>query len=66
MIDIPNKTDPDHERPHRKQAGIVEIFEDDAGQETGDSRDLHLFVVEMDDGTIEHLRWQDLRLASDP
>lgn len=66
MVDIPDKADPDHERLHRKQGGIVEIFEDDAGQETGDSRDSHLFVVEMDDGTIEHLRWRDLRPASDP
>ena len=34
-IDIPDKDDPDYERLHRKHGTIVEIFEDDAGQETG-------------------------------
>ena len=66
IVDIPDKDDPDYERLHRKQGGVVEIFEDDADQETGDSRDSHLFDVEFDDGTIEHLRWRDLRPASDP
>jgi len=65
-IDIPDKDDPDYERLHRKHGTIVEIFEDDAGQETGDSRDSHLFSVEIGDGTTEHLRWRDLRPASDP
>ncbi|USZ70037.1 hypothetical protein NGM10_17725 (plasmid) [Halorussus salilacus] len=65
-VDIPDEADPDHERLHRKYGTIVEIFEDDAGQETGDPRDSHLFSVEIDEGTIEHLRWRDLRPASDP
>ena len=64
-VDIPDKDDPDHERLHRKHGTIVEIFEDDAGQETGDSRDSHLYSVEIN-GTTEHLRWRDLRPASDP
>lgn len=64
-IDIPNKDDPDHERLHRKHGTIVEIFEDDADQETGDPRDSYLFSVETDDGTIEDLRWRDLRPVSD-
>jgi hypothetical protein len=63
-VDIPDEDDPDHEQLHRKRGTIVEIFEDDAGQETGDPRDSHLFGVEIDDGTIEHLRWRDLRPAS--
>jgi hypothetical protein len=64
-IDIPNEDDPDHERLHRKQGTIVEILEDDAGKETGDQRDSHLFAVDIDEDTIEHLRWRDLRPASD-
>ena len=46
-IDIPNEGDPDHERLHRKQGTIVEILEDDAGKETGDQRDSHLFAVDI-------------------
>lgn len=65
FVDIPDGDDPDHERLHRKNGTIVEIFEDDAGQETGDPRDSHLFSVEIDEGTIEHLRWRDLRPAPD-
>nr|WP_079980348.1 hypothetical protein [Halorhabdus tiamatea] len=64
-IDIPDEGDPDHERLHRKHGTIVKIIEDDADQETGDPRDSHLFCVEIDDSTIEHLRWRDLRPASD-
>jgi hypothetical protein len=64
-VDIPNKNDPDYERLHRKQGTIIEILEDDADKETGDNRDSHLFSVDIDEGTIEHLRWRDLRPASD-
>ena len=64
-IDIPDKNDPDYERLHRKRGTIVEIFEDDAGQETGDPRDSYLFTVEIDDGEVEHLRWRDPRPATD-
>lgn len=64
-IDIPDKDDPDYERLHRKYGTVVEVFEDDAGQETGDLRDSHLFTVEVDDGEVEHLRWRDLRPVSD-
>ena len=64
-VDIPDETDPDHERLHRQHGPIVEILEDDAGQETGDPRDSYLFSVELDNGTREHLRWRDLRPVSD-
>lgn len=63
-VDIPDADDPDHDRLHRKHGTIVEIVEDDAARQTGDSRDSYLFSVEIDDGTIEHLRWRDLRPAS--
>jgi hypothetical protein len=65
QVDIPDKADHDHERLHRKQGTIVEIFEDNAGQETGDPRNSYLFSVEIDNGTTEHLRWRDLRPAPD-
>lgn len=64
-IDIPDENDIDHERLHGKHGKIVKIFEDDAGEETGDPRDSYLFSVKIDSGTIEHLRWRDLRPASD-
>jgi len=64
-VDIPDKSDPDHERLHRKRGTVVDILEDDAGQETGDSRDSHLFEVELEKGDSEHLRWRDLRPVED-
>jgi hypothetical protein len=64
-VDIPDETDPDHERLHRKHGTIVEILEDDAGEETGDPRDSYLFIVDLDNGTLEHLRWRDLRPVPD-
>jgi hypothetical protein len=62
-IDIPDETDPDHDDWHGVHGVVVDIIEDDAGQETGDSRDSHLFGVETSDGEIIHLRWRDLRPA---
>jgi hypothetical protein len=64
-IDIPDETDPDHERLHRNHGTVAEVLEDDAGQETGDPRDSYLYTVELDNGTLEHLRWRDLRPAPD-
>lgn len=62
-IDIPDQTDPDHDRLHGRDGKIVQILEDDAGEETGDQRDSHLFSVELEDGTVEDLRWRELRPA---
>ena len=64
-IDIPDSTDPDHERLHRHEGTVTDIIKDDADKETGDVRDSYLFSVKIDDGVIEHLRWRDLRPASD-
>lgn len=64
-IDIPDREDPDHSRLHRKIGMIVEVFEDDAGSETGDPRDSYLFRVDTGDGNTENLRWRDLRPAED-
>lgn len=62
-IDIPEETDLDHDRLHGRRGRVVDILEDDAGQETGDQRDSHLFSVEFEDGIVEDLRWRDLRPA---
>lgn len=62
-IDIPEQTDPDHGRLHGRCGKVVDILEDDAGQETSDQRDSHLFNVELEDGTVADLRWRDLRPA---
>ena len=64
-IDIPDSEDPDHSRLHRKAGRVVEVFEDDAGTETGDPRDSYLFRIETGDGNAENLRWRDLRPVAD-
>lgn len=60
-IDIPDETDVDHDQLHGLHGTIVDIIEDDAGQETGDPRDSYIFCVETTDGDVVHLRWRDLR-----
>lgn len=63
-VDIPDKSDPDYEQFHGHHGEVVEIIEDDAGLETGDVRDSHLFGIEFGDGTVHHFRWRDLRPVS--
>lgn len=41
-IDIPDASDPDFERLHGRTGTVVEVFDDDAGDETGDPRDSSL------------------------
>ena len=60
-IDIPDETDPDYNRLHGRQGGIIAILEDDAGAVTGDDRDAVLYRVQLDDGTKTDVRWRDLR-----
>lgn len=62
-IDIPDESDPDHDRLHGLQGTVLEVLEDDAQAETGDPRDSHIFIVETEDGDLTHLRWRDLRPA---
>jgi ribosomal protein L21E len=62
-VDIPDQSDPDHERLHGVHGTIVEIIEDDAGQETGDQRDSHIFILETEEDYLAHLRWRDIRPA---
>ena len=60
-VDIPDQSDPDHDRLHGLHGTVVEVIEDDADRETGDPRDSHIFCVEIDERTVAHLRWRDLR-----
>ena len=60
-IDIPDETDPDHQQFHGAHGDIVDIFEDDAGETTGDPRDSAIFSVKLDRGCVEEFRWRDLR-----
>ncbi|WP_225935442.1 hypothetical protein ACODNH_01350 (plasmid) [Haloarcula sp. NS06] len=60
-IDIPDETDPDHDRLHGSRGEITAILEDDAGEVTGDVRDTMLYRVQLEDGTEVDVRWRDLR-----
>jgi len=64
-VDIPDTEDPDFDRFHGRHDEVVEVINDDAGQETGDERDAHLFTVEFEDGETHDFRWRDLRPASE-
>lgn len=60
-IDIPDETDPDHDRYHGKGGTVVAELDDDAGRVTGDERDSTLFRVKLDTGETTEFRWRDLR-----
>lgn len=60
-IDIPDTSDPDFGRYHRRVGEIIDIVEDSAGKQTGDKRDSYLFRVEFDGGERAEFRWRDLR-----
>lgn len=51
-VDIPAKSDPDHEQYHGWHGEIVDILEDDAGS---------LYRVELDRGDTADFRRHDLR-----
>ena len=63
-IDIPNTADPDFDRYHGRAGEIVDIFEDDVDEQTGDERDAYLFEVEFANGEYGQFRWRDLRPVS--
>lgn len=60
-VDIPDERDPAFEAYHGRHGEVVEVFEDDAGDETGDERDEVLYRVRLDDGEQMDFRWRDLR-----
>ncbi|RLM56627.1 hypothetical protein DVK02_09010 [Halobellus sp. Atlit-31R] len=62
-VDIPDERDLDFELYHGRRGEVVGVFEDDAGNETGDERDEVLYRVRLDDGEQMDFRWRDLRPA---
>jgi len=50
-VDIPDETDPDHERYHGCHGTVSKVIEDDASIETGDERDGIIYRIEFEDGT---------------
>ena len=62
-IDIPDQEDPDYERFHGCSGTIRSVFEDAAGELSGDERDNYLYQVELDSGETAEFRWRDLRPA---
>ena len=49
-IDIPDETDPDHDRYHGEHGRIVDILADEAGTLTGDERNSTIYRVAFSTG----------------
>ena len=64
-VDIPDTEDPDFDQFHGRHGEVVDVLEDNAGTETGDQRDSHLFSVEFENGSTHSFRWRDLRPAQE-
>jgi len=64
-IDIPDEADPDHETYHDRRGEVVDVIDDDAGDETGDVRDSVLYQIRFEDGEEMGFRWRDLRPAEE-
>jgi len=62
-VDVPDTTDPDHETYHDRHGEVVDVINDDAGDETGDVRDSVLYQVRFEGGEEMGFRWRDLRPA---
>ena len=60
-IDIPDETDPDHDRYHGEHGRIVDILEDEAGTLTSDDRDSVIYRIQFSAGEELDLRHQSIR-----
>jgi ribosomal protein L21E len=60
-VDIPDETDPDHDRYHGEHGQIMDILEDEAGMLTGDDRDSIIYRVQFSTGEELDLRHQSIR-----
>jgi hypothetical protein len=60
-VDIPDETDPDHDRYHGLHATVVEVLEDDVSEITGDDHDAVIYRVELETEEMADFRWRDLR-----
>lgn len=60
-VDIPDTTDPDHDRYHGLHGTVVEVLEDEAGELTDDNRDAVIYRIKLENGELTDFRWRDLR-----
>lgn len=62
-VDIPDESDPDHERYHGVNGTVIDVMEDEAAEVIGDERDAVIFRVELETEETADFRWRDLRPA---
>lgn len=60
-IDIPDETDPDHDRDHGEHGQIVDLLEGEAGMLTDDERNSLIYRVAFSNGEELDFRHQSLR-----
>ena len=60
-VDIPDTTDPDHDRYHGLHGTVVEVLEDDVSEITGDDHDAVIYRIELENEETADFRWRDLR-----
>lgn len=60
-VDIPDETDPDHDRLHGKYSRITEVLRDDAARVANDERDVVLYRVPLEAGETVDTRQRDVR-----
>jgi ribosomal protein L21E len=60
-VDIPDESDPDHERYHGRHGTVISVIEDSGEEVTDDKRDGILYRIELKNGEIADFRWRDLR-----
>lgn len=60
-VDIPDETDPDHDRYHGLHGTMVDVLKDDADRVTGEEREGSIYRVELETGETADFRWRDLR-----
>lgn len=63
-IELSDEDDRDFERLNGHFGTVVDVWQDDADDATGDERDKYLYQVELTDGGTASLRWRDLRPAA--
>ena len=60
-IDIPDETDPDHDRYHGEHGRITDILEDEADMLTGDKQDSIIYRIQFSNGEELDIRHQAIR-----
>lgn len=59
-------TDLGHEKEHGRIGEVVEIFEDNASEQTDDNRDAMLLRLKFEITDVFDFRWRDLCLVKGP